>query len=265
MISQRCVVITGAGSGIGEACAEAFCAQGDHVVVTDIDPDKVSRVVERLRETGTACGTVLDVSDAGQVERFFSDFADTHGRLDVLVNSAASFLARGVEATPQEWDSILGVNVRGLAVMVQHAHPLLARTDGAAVVNMSSISGHVAQAGRWTYNSTKGAILSLTRCMALDLASDGIRVNSVSPGWIWTPAVAGAVDNDREGWEPTWGPYHMLRRLGEASEVASAVVFLASSGAGFITGTDLPVDGGYLAMGPEGLGPGDTSHVAGAK
>ncbi len=131
------------------------------------------------------------------------------------------------------------------------------------MVNVASISAHIAQPQRWTYNTTKAAIVGLTRCMAMDLSADGIRVNSVSPGWIWTPEVAAAAaDGGRERWEPVWGRFHLLRRLGEAAEVAAAIGFLCSSEASFITGVDLPVDGGYLAMGPEGLG--DTSSFAGS-
>jgi NAD(P)-dependent dehydrogenase (short-subunit alcohol dehydrogenase family) len=132
---------------------------------------------------------------------------------------------------------------------------------GAAIVNLASISGHIAQPNRWTYNASKGAILAMTKCQALDLSVHGIRVNAISPGWIWTPEVQKAADGDREKWEPVWGRYHMLRRLGEPREVARAILFLCSDAAGFITGAELPVDGGYLAMGSEGLG--ETSSFAG--
>jgi NAD(P)-dependent dehydrogenase (short-subunit alcohol dehydrogenase family) len=129
------------------------------------------------------------------------------------------------------------------------------------VVNIASISAHVAQPNRWTYNACKGAIVSLTRCQALDLAPYGIRVNAISPGWIWTPEVAKAAGGEREKWEPVWGRFHMLRRLGEPREVARAVLFLCSPDASFITGVELPVDGGYLGLGSEGLG--DTASFAG--
>ena len=103
----------------------------------------------------------------------------------------------------------------------------------------------------------------MTKCQALDLAIDGIRVNAVSPGWIWTPEVSKAANGDREKWEPVWGKYHMLRRLGEPREVARAILFLCSDDASFITGTELAVDGGYLGLGSEGLG--ETSSFAGSQ
>ena len=180
------------------------------------------------------------------------------GRLDAVVNCAVSFVARGLDVTGPDWELVLRVNVQGISNVVQAAHPLLAATDGAAVVNTASVSAHVAQPSRWTYNATKGAIVSLTRCMAMDLAPDGIRVNAVSPGWIWTPEVSRAADGDRARWEPVWGRFHLLRRLGEPAEVATAIAFLCSSDASFITGTELAVDGGYMAMGPEGLGESST-------
>jgi len=138
--------------------------------------------------------------------------------------------------------------------MAQACYPHMKAVGGGAIVNISSISGHIAQADRWTYNACKGAILSLTRCQALDMAPDGIRVNSVSPGWTWTPEVEKAAVGGRERWEPLWGRFSMMRRIGEAREIARAILFLCSTDASFITGADLPVDGGYLGLGSEGLG-----------
>ena len=117
------------------------------------------------------------------------------------------------------------------------------------------------QPNRWTYAATKGAIAVMTKCMALDLSDENIRVNSVSPAWVWSPEVSKAAGGDREKWEPVWGPFHMPRRLCETSEVAAAICFLLSDDASFITATDLPVDGGYMSMGPEGLG--ENSSFAG--
>jgi NAD(P)-dependent dehydrogenase (short-subunit alcohol dehydrogenase family) len=123
-----------------------------------------------------------------------------------------------------------------------------------AIVNLSSISAFIAQPHRWTYNTAKGAVHILTKCMALDLAPDSIRVNSVSPGWIWTREVYRAAQGDRAKWDPVWGQFHMLERCGDPVEVAAAVLFLLSDDASFITATDLPVDGGYQGLGSEGIG-----------
>jgi NAD(P)-dependent dehydrogenase (short-subunit alcohol dehydrogenase family) len=179
------------------------------------------------------------------------------------VNCAASFLGKGLDADTEDWERSLGVNVRGAANMAQVCHPHMKRTGGGAIVNISSISAHVAQPNRWTYNATNGAILAMTRCQAMDMAPDGIRVNAVSPGWTWTPEVANAAQGDRARWEPVWGRYSMLGRLGEAREIARAILFLCGGDASFITGAELPVDGGYLGLSAEGRG--ETSTFAGTR
>ncbi len=264
-LRPRVAVVTGAASGIGRATAAMFAARGYVVAALDIAEERLARAAAEVVSSGGAelHPVPVDVADRDRVGAVLDEVAATYGGIDAVVNCAANFLARGIDVTPEEWDAVLRVNVRGISNVVQAAHPHLARSSGAAVVNVSSVSAHVAQPQRWTYNTTKGAIVSLTKCMAMDLAADGIRVNSVSPGWIWTPEVeAAAADGGREQWEPVWGRYHLLRRLGEASEVATAIGFLCSEEASFVTGADLPVDGGYLAMGPEGLG--DTSSFAGS-
>jgi NAD(P)-dependent dehydrogenase (short-subunit alcohol dehydrogenase family) len=256
----RVAIVTGAASGIGAASARLLAERGALVVGFDIDPAGLHSTVDDITDNGgQAAAVVVDVSDRGAVGKAVASVGD---QLDVVVNCAASFVARGLEVSDEDWDRVLGVNVRGISNVVQAAHPLLRASDSAAVVNTSSISAHVAQPDRWTYNATKGAILTLTKCMAMDLSADGIRVNAVSPGWIWTPEVARAADGDRERWEPVWGRFHLLRRLGEPEEVARAIAFLCSAEASFITGAELPVDGGYLAMGPEGIG--DDSSFAGS-
>ena len=147
------------------------------------------------------------------------------------------------------------MNVVGYANMVQSCHKYMKDVPGdKSIVNIASISGHRCQPNRWTYAATKGAILTMTKCMALDLSKDSVRVNSVSPAWVWGPEVSKAAVGGREKWEPIWGPFHMPRRLSECSEIASAICFLLSEDASFVTATDLPVNGGYLSMGPEGLG-----------
>ena len=179
------------------------------------------------------------------------------GRLDYLVNNAFAFVAASIDATTEDFEKSYFVGPVGFARMIQNAAPLMAKSGGGAVVNIGSISGHIAQKDRWTYNMSKGAVDQLTKCAALDVASLGIRVNSVSPGWIWSREVLNAAEADgggREKYDPIWGAYHMLQRCGETVEVARATLFLLSNDASFITGTDLPVDGGYLSMGPEGMG-----------
>ena len=207
----------------------------------------------------------VDVSKKEDCMASVSAVAKKHGgRVNYLVNCAVYFGSKGVAAEKQDWDKSFSVNVQGYANMVQCCiDPMKAvpGSGGKAVVNVASISGHRAQPVRWTYSATKGAVLAMTRCMALDLSDINIRVNSVSPAWVWSPEVAKAAKGDRAKWEPIWGLFHMTRRLAETSEIAATICFLLSDDASFITASDLPTDGGYMAMGPEGLG--ENSSFAG--
>lgn len=240
------VVITGGASGIGRASAEAFVAAGAHVVLLDCDTHRLAATAAAVGEATAVHGDVSRWGDCQAAARA----AEATGRpVRVLVNCAATFLAKAEDATPSDWDISLAVNVKGTALMAGSIVPLLRTAGGGAIINVASISGYIAQPHRWTYNATKGAVLALTRCQALDLARDGIRVNSVSPGTIWTPEVDRITGGDRAAWEPVFGQQHMLGRVGEPGEVASVILFLCSPGAGFITGTDVLVDGGYVGMG----------------
>ncbi|MCC5987573.1 MAG: SDR family oxidoreductase, partial [Pararhodobacter sp.] len=163
---------------------------------------------------------------------------------------ACSYLDNGADSTRAEWLEALDVNVVGSAILMQEARPELAANKG-AIVNFGSISSRVAQTGRWLYPVSKAAILQLTRAQAMDLAPEGIRVNAVSPGWTWSNIMDQLTEGNREKTDSVAAPFHLLGRTGNPEEVASAVLFLCSDEASFITGTDIRVDGGYTAMGPE--------------
>jgi NAD(P)-dependent dehydrogenase (short-subunit alcohol dehydrogenase family) len=259
----RVAIVTGGASGIGLATAREFAAGGATAIIFDINGEAGERAAAEMRAQGASARFwQVDVSDADACKAAASDVAQEFGRIDALVNCAVSFIAKGLDVTTADWERSLGVNVRGYANMVQACFDSMRQTGG-AIVNIASISGHVAQPNRWTYNACKGAILTLTKCQAMDLAPHRIRVNAVSPGWIWTPEVAKAAEGNRAKWEPVWGRYHLLRRLGEPREVARAILFLCGDDASFITGAELPVDGGYMAMGSEGLG--EASSFAGTQ
>lgn len=252
-------IVTGAASGIGAATAEAFAARGARVVLVDLNGEALAGQAHRMSDRWgpeLVDPRPLDITDDAAA----SAMIDGVGRIDHLVNCAASFINAGVNATRDEWARSLGVNVIASSMLTAKASARM--PPGSTVVNISSISAHAAQPDRWTYNATKAAILALTRGQALDLGARGIRVNSVSPGWIWTPEVERAAGGDRETWDPVWGRFHILKRLGLPSEVADAVLFLSGPHSTFITGTELMVDGGYSALGPEGHG--DTAQFAGS-
>jgi NAD(P)-dependent dehydrogenase (short-subunit alcohol dehydrogenase family) len=248
----RVAIVTGGASGIGAATATRLAELGASVAIFDIDPANAEQVRDNCPGPGACWCYDVDISDQSALGAAIAAVIERFGQLNFLVNSAASFIAAGLEATESDWDRALSVNIKGYAGTVSKASRHMG--EGSAIVNVASISAHIAQRNRWTYNATKAAIVEMTKCQALDLAPQGIRVNTVSPGWIWTAEVAKAANGDRARWEPVWGDYHILRRLGEPSEVASAITFLLSDAASFITASELMVDGGYSALSAEGLG-----------
>ncbi len=259
--AERLAVVVGGGSGIGAATALRLTELGASVAIFDINAAGAMDVADRVSPRELCTVHEVDVSDEEGLGAAVSAVLQRTEKIDFLVNTAASFISAGLEATPAEWDRVLGVNVKGCAASVSIISRHMPR--GSAIVNVGSISAHIAQANRWTYNATKAAIVEMTKCQALDLARRGVRVNAVSPGWIWTPEVSKAAGGDRARWEPIWGRYHILERLGEPEEVANAIIFLLSSSASFITATELMVDGGYLALSAEGLG--DASRFASSR
>ncbi|MBK5238461.1 MAG: SDR family oxidoreductase [Actinomycetales bacterium] len=257
------VIVTGAASGIGAATSKMFLERGASVALWDISDAGLSVLTKALAATygeSRVAGFVVNVAHEDSVNQALAQVISRWGHVNHLVNSAANFVAAGLKATFEQWQDVLTVNVIGPAMLTAKVSTHMPRES--TIVNISSISAHAAQPDRWTYNACKAAILALTRGQALDLRDHAIRVNSVSPGWIWTPEVARAAGDERERWERVWGKYHILERLGEADEVAEAVLFLSSKKASFITGTEVFVDGGYSAIGPEGLG--ETAKFAGA-
>lgn len=248
-------IVTGGAQGIGRACVEEFVRHGCSVVICDLEEDTGLATQKELNDKGA---DIHFVQGDMQEESFCIDTvkfsAKQMGGVDFLINNAFSFTAAGLEANREQWQRVMTVGPMGFAKMIQEVAPHMQNAGGGAVVNISSISAHIAQPGRWTYNAAKGAVDQLTKCAALDVAAMGIRVNSVSPGWIWTREVLKAANYDREKYDVVWGKYHMLRRCGLPEEVASACMFLCSDESSFITGTDLPVDGGYLGLGGEGIG-----------
>jgi NAD(P)-dependent dehydrogenase (short-subunit alcohol dehydrogenase family) len=192
-----------------------------------------------------------DISVEDDARRISETAVQHFGGIDILVNNAANFTTVSVEhATTDDWQKVLGVNVMGTALVAKHAIPHIRKRGKGSIVNVSSTSALMAQPDFATYNTSKGAILSMTICMALDLAPSNIRVNSICPGCILTSATEREwlrMGISREQWMAEMAPQHMLNRVGDVREVANAILFLASDEASFITGTHLMVDGGRIA------------------
>ncbi|MDP9171280.1 MAG: SDR family oxidoreductase, partial [Acidobacteriota bacterium] len=240
-----------AGAGIGRATALRFAEEGARLVLADISVANASETAGQVAAMGgEAVVAGGDISKEDDARRISEIAVERFGDIDILVNNAADFTTFSVEdATLESWQKVLGVNVIGTALVSKHAIPYLKKRRG-SIVNLSSQSGIIAQAKMATYNSSKGAILTMTQCMALDLASFGVRVNSVCPGCILTSATEREwvkMGLTREEWIAEMAPRHMLNRVGDPREVANAILFLASDEASFITGAHLLVDGGATA------------------
>lgn len=250
-LKDKVAIITGGAAGIGRATALLFAEEGAKVSIIDVDREAGRQIVKAIESKG---GHALfvdgDVSKEEDAAHVTNETARAFGRVDILVNNAAVFLMKGLEASVEDWDRSLRVNVVGAALSSKHAVEEMKKTGKGAIVNLGSISSFVAQPEFITYSVTKAAILQMTRNMALDLAPFNIRVNCVCPGTILTSATEAHMQKvglTMEEFVAEEGPKHLLNRIGEPREVAYAILFLASDEASFITGAHLMVDGGYTA------------------
>ena len=243
----RVALVTGAGSGIGEACAHRLAADGAAVLVADIDMAHATAVAEAVESSGGRAEPFqADVSDPAAVDAMVQAAVDRLGGLDIAVNNAgiAGAQAPTGEYPLDSWRAVMGVNLNGVFYCTRAEIAVMKERGGGSIVNMASILGSVGFAGAVAYVAAKHGVVGLTQNAALEHAADGIRVNAVGPGFIHTPLVEANLDADAlafiEG-------QHPLGRLGKPEEVAELVAWLASDTASFATGTYYPLDGGYLA------------------
>ncbi|HEU4389887.1 MAG TPA: glucose 1-dehydrogenase [Blastocatellia bacterium] len=251
-LHNKVAIITGGAAGIGQATARLFAENGASIVIADIDRAAGESTAAAIRAAGLKVAFVkADVSVEEDAGRIATETVRHFGRVDILVNSAAVFIMKGLDAVREDWLKSLEVNVIGTALCSRYAANEMRKRGGGAIVNLGSISGLVAQPDFLTYSATKAAVLQMTRNMAMDLAAANIRVNCVCPGSILTESVESrmlALGMTREQFAESESANYLLRRVGTPLEVAYAVLFLASDEASFITGAHLMVDGGYTAM-----------------
>jgi NAD(P)-dependent dehydrogenase (short-subunit alcohol dehydrogenase family) len=246
-LNDRVTVVTGAASGIGEAVVRLFLDAGARVVAVDADPKlpDVFTASDRLRYV------LGDVAREGTAEEYVRVALDGFGRIDVMVNNAGVSVVKPIaDHTPEEWDRVMNVNVKALYWSARAVVPVMKRQGGGLFLNTGSISAVVGIAGQGAYGPSKGAVIQVTRQMAVDYAADGIRVNAVCPGTVDTPMLrrAAADSGDPSGFLHGLESAHPFGRIASAEEIARFFLFLASDDARFFTGAVLMIDGGFTAQ-----------------
>ena len=252
-VEDKVALVTGAGQGIGRATALLLAREGAAVAVTDIDGQAAETVAERIRAGGgRARAWTLDVSVEAEVAAVVAEAGKEFGRLDILVNNAGITGANGTaeETSEADWDRVMATNAKGVFLCTKHAVPLLRRAGGGSIVNLSSVYGIVGSHNVAAYHASKGAIRIMSKTDALAFAEDRIRVNSVHPGFIWTPMLEAGAQVPGvapEAVRAAMAKMHPLGTLGEPDDVAHGILYLASEEARFVTGSELVIDGGYTA------------------
>ena len=248
----KVAVITGAGMGMGKAIAIAFAEEGASIVVVDVNIDTGQETVKTIQNKGgRAIFIQADVSNASDAQQIAVDTISSFERIDVLVNNAGiQHYGSVIETTEEEWDQVLGVNLKSIFLCSKYCIPEIQKQGSGSVINIASVQGIASQKRVCPYSASKGGAISLTRNMAIDFAADNIRVNCVCPGSIDTPLLRAAAEltgNSQQAIQE-WADAHVLKRVGQPEEVAQVVLFLASNKASFITGAAYVVDGGLITQ-----------------
>lgn len=244
-LSGKVAIITGGGSGIGKAIAKAFVREGAQVVIAGRDSKKLEAAAA---EIGGECLAVsADMSSAGEVQKLVSAAVEKFKSINILVNNAAVLLPGTAESlTEEDFDQTMSINVRGLWLMSRGVLPHMRAGGGGSIVNIGSVLGLAGARNRVAYSASKGAVVAMTKAMALDHAAENIRVNCICPGIVATEMVAKF--NTDEAVRKQRLALHPMGRFGEPDDIASAAVFLASEESGWTTGSVLTIDGGYSAQ-----------------
>lgn len=253
-LTDKVALITGGGSGIGQAIAGTFAAQGAYVCILDFNLSGAEATVAEIGEAGgKAKAYQCDVSDGESVQSIVRAIHREKASIDILVNNAGIAHVGNIEGTTSEdLDRLYNVNIKGVYHCIKACIPFFKAQQKGVILNLASIASSVAVADRFAYSMTKGAVLTMTYSIAKDYINDGIRCNCISPGRVHTPFVDGFIkknypDNQAEMFEKL-AKTQPIGRMGQPQEMADLVLFLCSDEAGFITGTDYPIDGGFIKL-----------------
>ncbi|MCJ8329954.1 MAG: SDR family oxidoreductase [Lentisphaeria bacterium] len=255
-LEGKSALVTGSGSGIGRAIAQAYANQGATVWVADINLEGAEETVALITETGAKAHAVtLNITDAAAIDTVIQTIVDEAGSLDILVNNAGiSHIGTVLETTEDDWDRIMEVNCKGLFFCSKAAVKQMLNQEpkGGVIVNMASLGSLLAVYDRFLYCASKGAVLQMTKCLALDHVKDNIRCNCICPARVHTPFVDGYLEKNYPGQEKEMfeklSEYQPIGRMGKPEEIAALAVYLASDEAAFVTGSAYNIDGGVLAI-----------------
>ena len=251
-LKNKVAVVTGGTSGIGEAAALALAREGAKVVVAGRRESEGQAVVDAIKKTGgEALFIKTDVSSEADIQVLIGKTVAMFGRLDIAFNNAGIEGQMGLTTDKQtegNFDSVFNINVKGVVLSMKHEALAMLRNGGGSIINTSSIAGQIGLAGAGLYVASKHAVNGLSKSAALEFARKGIRVNTVSPGTIQTDMINRMVGEGQSDARKWWEDKHPVGRFGTVDEVAAAVVWLASPASSFVTGTDIAVDGGYMAQ-----------------
>lgn len=248
-LNNRTAIVTGSGNGIGRATAILFAKEGANVIVAEIEEDTGNETVEIIKSDGGEATYInVDTSKIDSVERMVSNSVEKYGDINILVNNAAAFVFGNIEhVTQDDWGKVLGVNVIGYANCVQKSLESLKKNSDSSIINIASVSSFIAQPDFVPYNTSKGAVIQLSKCLAMDLSKYNIRVNSICPGSIRTRASDQHIKSlglDPEKAYEDFANDSMLKRNGKPIEIAYGALFLASKESSFMTGSQIVIDGG---------------------
>jgi len=252
-LDGKVALVTGGGTGIGRATAVAFAAAGAQVAVAGRRAEPLNETVRLAREAGgQAIAVPTDVSQSSQVKAMVQITVDTYGRLDCAFNNAGGFYFLGgglnkmADISEESWDRVVAVNLKGVFLCMKYEIPEMLKRGGGTIVNTSSTDGIRSAPMMASYCAAKGGVVSLTRTAAVEYAREGIRINSILPGWVMTDPVEQRMEEHPENINHMYAQ-EPIGRFGTPEEVAASVIWLCSDAASFVTGAAIPVDGGYLA------------------
>lgn len=245
-LSRKVAIVTGGGSGIGEAICRAYAKEGATVAVADLNQEGAERVASEIAASGGSVSAFqVDITNSSEIREMVAAVLADHERIDVLVNNAGARIIKGfMQHTEDDWNKMLQINLTGPFLCAQAVVPNMVENGGGVIINLCSIASFMGRPNRCAYVSAKTGLLGLTRAMAIDLSVKKIRVNAIAPGMIASPFNQSFAEADDTG--PAWAGENLIGRWGQPDDIAGAAVFLASEEAGFITGSEIKIEGGWL-------------------